>query len=258
MEASILRISVWDEPQLRAFGKALQGPETDVAFVERDMAEQRLQAGLTDLALVPTHRALAADRDDFELIPAVAYGSWSTPHLAILLPEGFEGQPEHLVTWNPDGLESLVARIVLHEHYGMSVQPVLDAHPDQARLQRGGGGSGDALRLDLGEEWYELTNYPMVWGLFMMRAGELDAGTIRVLRAAAASVESSDDLDGTNPGSDGMGLPRFRFDDIATASLTELSTHLYYYGLTSDIEEVRTARIPEGADIGSDQRDPQL
>jgi hypothetical protein len=258
-----LRISIWDDPRLQAFGEALKSDQTEVSFDTREVGSKRLGAGLVDMALMPSNEAIDLS-EDFDVLPAVAYSAWSTPHAVVSLREGFQGQPESLFCADPKALEAQVARIVLQEHYSI----VLDLKPlngpaaasdedailafDEPAPNDGG------LLLDLGQEWYELTNYPMVWGLFVMRAGELDAGVIRILREAAASVESADHLDGTVPGEDGMGLPRFRFDDIVTASLTELCGHLYFYGVTSELQEVLPAKVAETADIGNDTRDPML
>ena len=263
MSQTKLRISLWDEPLLRAFARALEGPETEVTVTDRRQSEKRLLAGLADVALVPADRAIAA-ADDFQILPAVAFGAWNTPRATISLRKGFEGRPEQIYCTDPDALEALVSRVVLREHYGISVSPsplegpASRASADAVLAVEEAPPTVGGLLLDLGQEWYELTNYPMIWGLFVVRAGEADANVVRLLRDAAAAVESADDLDGTDPGDDGMALPRFRFDDIATASLTELCGFLYYYGVTSDIEEVRTARLPDDADIGFDGREPLL
>ena len=258
-----LRISIWDDPRLRAFGEALRSDLTEVSFDTREAGSHRLSAGLVDMALMPTNVAVDLS-EDFDPLPAVAYSGWATPHATISLREGFQGQPGSLHCADPTAIEAQVARIVLQEHYSISVDLVPLAGPasesdadailafDEPAPNDGG------LTLDLGQEWYELTNYPMVWGLFVMRAGELDADVVRILREAAASVESADHLDGTVPGEDGMGLPRFRFDDIVTASLTELCRHLYFYGVTSELREVTPAKVAETADIGNDTRDPML
>ncbi|NNE70544.1 MAG: hypothetical protein HKN29_09315 [Rhodothermales bacterium] len=262
-DSAILRISIWDDPRLRAFGEALRSDSTEVSFDSREAGEKRLSAGLVDIALLATDIAVGLS-EDFDILPAVAYSSWSTPHATINLKDGFESRPEVLECADPKALESLVSKVVLQEHYGISVRPEAASSP--ANVSAGSavlafdvpGPTNDGRNLDLGQEWYELTNYPMVWGLFAMRKGELDAGVIRHLRNAAASVESADHLDGTDPGDDGMGLPRFRFDDIVTASLTELCRYLYFYGVTGDIREIEPAKVPESADIGEDKRDPML
>lgn len=258
-----LRISIWDDPRLRAFGEALRSDQTEVSFDSREAGSTRLSAGLVDMALMPSNVAIDMS-EDFDVLPAVAYSAWSTPHATISLREGFQGRPKSLYCVDPKAIEALVARVVLQEHYSivLDLQPLdgpAAASDEDAILAFDEPVPNDGgLHLDLGQEWYELTNYPMVWGLFVMRAGELDAGVIRILREAAASVESADDLDGTVPGEDGMGLPRFRFDDIVTASLTELCTHLYFYGVTSELREVQPAKVAETADIGNDTRDPIL
>lgn len=263
MSGDILRISIWDDPRLKAFGEALRSERTDVTFDSREVGGKRLGAGLVDMALIPTDIAVGLS-EDFDILPAVAYSGWSTPHAIINLRDGFEGRPDALECADPGALESLVSRVVLQEHYGISVRaqsseiPARDSQAAAVLAFDEAPPSNEGRNLDLGQEWYELTNYPMVWGLFVMRKGELDADIVRRLREAAAAVESADELDGTDPGEDGMALPRFRFDDIATASLTELCRYLYFYGVTGDIREIEPAKVPEDADIGQDTRDPIL
>ncbi|MFT4606259.1 MAG: chorismate dehydratase [Rhodothermales bacterium] len=258
-----LRISIWDDPRLHAFGEALKSDQTEVSFDTREAGGARVGAGLVDVALIPTHRAVEL-LEDFDVLPAVAYSGWSTPHATISLREGFQGKPETLVCADPTALESQVGRIILQEHYSIAVKlgplsgPAAASDADAVLAFDEPAPNDGSLTLDLGQEWYELTNYPMVWGLFVMRQGELDADVVRILREAAAAVESADDLDGTVPGEDGMGLPRFRFDDIVTASLTELCRHLYFYGVTEELREIEPAKLSETANIGNDTRDPML
>lgn len=81
---------------------------------------------------------------------------------------------------------------------------------------------------------------------------------VALLRDAAAAIETADELDGTDPGADGMGLPRFRLDDVAVASLTEFCTYLYFYGEIKDLQLLEPIEIAEAEDIGEDAREPLL
>ncbi|MFT5144725.1 MAG: chorismate dehydratase [Rhodothermales bacterium] len=261
---NMLRISLWDDHRLKALGAALESEETEVVFADRLQCEKRLLSGLTDLAMIPSHRALAA-AEDFEVLPAVAYSSWCTPHALISLRGGFAEKADTIQVPDVGSVESLVARVVLKEHYGLSVTvglletaAALSDHAAVLAVDEPAP-AHDGLVLDLGQEWFELTNYPMVWGLFLMRKGELDARTIRILRDGVSSIETADHLDGTDPGADGLALPRLRLDDLAVASLTELATYLYYYGVTKDIEEVTLGELPEDSFVGDDDgREPLL
>ncbi len=260
----VLRIELWDDPRLRRFGAALEGDGIEVSFCSREEAETRLRAGLSDLAVLPSDRVLA-DLEVFDVLPAVAYSSWSTPHVSLSMRDGLAGGAELLECDDPGALESLVARIVLKEHYGAvaRVETLAGAATDSdasavLAIDQEPPTGTSACVLDLGQEWYELTNYPMVWGLFVVRKGEVSGSTVRLLREAAEALETSDHLDGTDPEEAGFSLPRFRFDSIAVASLTELCDYLYYYGITTDVPELKVAHLPENEDTSDDMRNPLL
>jgi chorismate dehydratase len=262
--SDLLRIVLWEDSRLHPFGAALGRDYTQVSFCSRVEAETRLLAGLCDLAVLPSDRVLS-DLDAYDVLPAVAYSTWSTPHVQLALRDGFSGQPESVQCPDPAALESLIARIVLKEHYGTDARAetlVGPAGKSQAAavlaVDESPPSSGSGRVLDIGQEWYELTNYPMVWGLFAMRKGEATAASIRLLREAAETLETADHLDGTDPEEDGFGLPRFRLDSVAIASLTELCDYLYYYGVTGDISELALAHIAEDVDTTDDMRDPLL
>ena len=149
-----------------------------------------------------------------------------------------------------------MARIVLREHYGMQPSVVVaeaGAGPDPSADGVLRVGSlcavhdpeevGQGVTLDLGQEWFELTAYPMAWGLFVSRAGESDPRLFLTLREAAAPGEDQVEESVDDLVSDAR--LRFRFDDIVTASLTELAELLYFYKVTEDVPELRFAPDPD-------------
>ena len=224
-----------------------------------------LRAGQVDVALIPT-LAAASDVEAFDVLPAVALSTWRYPYAKLVL-KGDLGEPVRTVAVDPaHAQEALLARIVLKEHYGAEpelvplpgadVHALLGADADASLLV----GSGvpmlqtDRLALDLGQEWYELANYPMVWGVFATPKGEATPEMITALRDAAEAAEANravwiranepppalhafyqDDL-------------RIRLDDLAVASLTEWLRFLFFYGVADEITGLPFVALPSEED----------
>jgi predicted solute-binding protein len=103
--------------------------------------------------------------------------------------------------------------------------------------------------LDLGQEWYELSNYPMVWGVFAALKGNATPHLIRGMADAAAIAERLRQEDLTKLDDEtaeffGADL-RFRFDDLATASISELTQYLYFYQGNDEIDELPVVHLPD-------------
>jgi chorismate dehydratase len=101
-----------------------------------------------------------------------------------------------------------------------------------------------AITLDLGQEWYELAGYPMLWGVFAMRKGEVTPEVIENIGLLVRTSDSRRDVwlqaNESSPDvheffSDSL---RVGFDDLAVASLTELRQYLYYHDLLDDLIEL--------------------
>ena len=220
-----------------------------------------LRAGQVDVALVPTLTA-ASDVRAFDVLPAVALSTWRYPYAKLVLRRDL-GEPIRTVAVDPAyPQEALLARIILKEHYG--AQPELTPYPGadvQALLEADADASllvgprvpvlqTDRLALDLGQEWYELANYPMVWGVFAAQKDGATPEMITALRDAAEAAETSravwmqaqepppalhafyqDDL-------------RIRLDDLAVASLTEWLRFLFFYGVAEEIAGLPFVALP--------------
>lgn len=268
---SRLRIALWDDPDLDEFAARLA---EDGAIVAVDVVRQSrgdclvgLSAGLCDAAMVPSVSVLS-DSESYEVYPSAAYSSWKSAGTRIILRHGFTGATATVACDARFGQEAFMARIVLREHYSLEPAFVpLDSPSRDALMGQGAdavliSGAGDldasgpheGVVLDLGQEWFEHTNYPMVWGLFAARSGEADARIFRLLAAAA------DDMHCDDPSIEELvddASPRFRLDDLATASLTELAEQLFYYHVTEDVADIRFARDPDAPpdDVAADEDD---
>ncbi|MFQ5568545.1 MAG: MqnA/MqnD/SBP family protein [Rhodothermales bacterium] len=272
-----MHVAVWNTPPAEFFVSDLESsPTFGSVEVERCAPQDSvdlLQRGLVDVALVPTLVAFT-NTDLLDVLPGAVLSTWAYPYAKLVLRKDL-GQIRTLGFDPRHAQEAFIARIILREHYGQEPVfiPVEQRKPD-ALYQADEGAAllvGDEvplletghLTLDLGQEWYELVNYPMVWGLFATRKDEATPAMVEALLAAIEAAEAnrfawirdqdvppalqpffSDDL-------------RLRFDDLATAGLTEFCQYLYFYNLTDEIPELPLYALPEDWHDG-EERTPLL
>ena len=272
----MLRVALPDLPTAELFAAGLQtGPEQRRPAVVRVPAHQTaevLAAGEADVALVPTLAVLRAPKA-FSVVPGVALSAWDYPFARLLLRDGLGGGVA-TVAFDPREAQAvLLARLVLREHYGFAPAFVPVEAPTAAALgandavlvtgeaavRSAVGADAEREGLDLGQEWYELANYPFVWGLFVTRAGEATPEVVRLLLSAVAAAEAQR---GYWIRSREMPEPlhaffaeslRLRLDDLATASLTELGEHFFSLGVLDELPEIPYADLPDAADEGPDE-----
>jgi len=128
----------------------------------------------------------------------------------------------------------------------MSPRALLDTDEDAALLV---GNDVPAMQLDpfsmdVGREWYELTNYPMVWGLFVMRRDQAtDNVTEALVDGRQAAEDNRDVWIMAQETSERLGEfyredLRSALDRLAIASLTELRQFMFYYDLTDEVPDL--------------------
>jgi predicted solute-binding protein len=163
-----------------------------------------------------------------------------------------------------------VGRAVLREHYGSDVEA-------QAQDEHTGSDQADAVLLvgnrnepgtsgftmDLGREWFELANYPMVWGLFATARGSGTSGELRMLRDAVVRLDELRPLRARSVEDDVVrdfleNQVRLRIDDLAIASLTELASYVYYYGAVPEIRSVPFISLEDEDDETEDEGSDDL
>ncbi|MGI9174666.1 MAG: MqnA/MqnD/SBP family protein [Rhodothermales bacterium] len=245
--------------------------------IERHSArrcDELLRAGQVDVALVPT-LDVVKDPEFYDVLPAIALSTWRYPYARLVLKQDL-GDPIRTVALDPAYTqEALLARILLKEHYaaepefvpytGADVQALLEADEDASLIigPRVPMVQTDRPTLDVGQEWYELSNYPMVWGLFAARKGEATPEMIIALRDAAEAAEASRAvwMQAQEPP---PALHRFyqddlriRLDDLAVASLTEWLRFLFFYGIAEEIAGLPFVSLP-GEDEEDDSDDELL
>ncbi len=241
-----MHLALWDIPPSRC----LQAAASDV-LVERTSAEEALrllEAHQVDVALLPSQTVLCQP-GTFSVLPGVALASWSYPWAAIVLRCELAGV--HSVAYPVTCTqEAFMARTVLREHYGLA--PRFVPKSEEEDLHYAGEDAslvvGEDLPvpgrqvLDLGQEWFELAQYPMVWGLF---ATLRDAATPGMARSVVELVQAAEDV-AVRWGNQEEAARvrhfyaesvRLRLDNLARAGLTSFADFLYFDGVVE-------ARLP--------------
>jgi predicted solute-binding protein len=99
------------------------------------------------------------------------------------------------------------------------------------------------MKLDLAREWFELVAYPFVWALFVTRRDGSRPDIIRSVRDAILNLEMRRGAWARDANLSKQEqelyetVLRYRFDDLAVASLTELCEYLFYYGVVSELPQ---------------------
>ena len=250
-----MKIALWDEPILHYFRKGFEDLSMEVVAASRRQCRDLLVRGKVDIALVPT-LTLLKERDLFDVLPAVALSSWSNPFTRLYTRNAF-GEAIQSVAVNPEyAQEALLIKIVLEEHYGVeasfqpqmdvSLQSVAENKVEAALVVSTSFEKVDDVpfSLDLGQDWYELTHYPMVWGAFVMSQDNATDEAVKLLRNVARYVEKHT-ADWSQEESLSEDLTaffskniRYRLDDMAIASMTSIQDYLYYNNAIEEINEI--------------------
>lgn len=246
-----MTVAIWDYLPPVLF-EGPRGAAAAVEFVPFPAHEgaDALARGAVDVALLDTLTVLR-NTDAYDVFPAVALSSWDFPFARLRLRGGMGARAQSLAYPRDHELESVVARVVLREHYGSEVSATgvsLERPADAADVAEDAclivapdspHWPSERFDMDLGREWYELANYPMVWGLFVAQKGSATNDRIVALRDAVARLDSlrpgrARNIDDEVVRDFVENQVRFRLDDLVVASLTELYNYVYYYGAVDD------------------------
>jgi len=258
----VLRIAVPDSLAGDLLAEACQSVGIYALRADGMAAVDALQRREVDLALVPTFSVLR-DAEAYAVLPILALSSWEHPFCGVVLKHGLHRPATSLIAPKSSVQEALLAQVLLKEHYGF--RPELRFR-DQTTLDDLAG-DADAVMvvsraqdlqvpagmtfLDVGQEWYELSSYPMVWHLAVSLPGIDRAGWGAKLRALVREAENRRgvwvrSLDMTEALHTWLAESlRFRFDDLATASLTEYREYLFSFGVLTEIPDVPIVTFEE-------------
>ena len=244
---------------------AVRSPFDRIVQRRPEVCAALLIGGEVDAALLPTVMVLQG-AEGFDVVPGAALSTWKYPFARLVLKEGLRG-PIRSVACDARALqERYVTRIVLREHYG--ADPEMRPHPEptseallaaeaDAALLTGHSAPvlhPEGLALDLGQEWFEMANYPMVWGLFATRRGTAGPALVQAMldNVEAAEAHRPTWIQAQEPP---PALHEFyredlrlRYDDLVTASLTEFRRYLFYYDILDEVPNLHFVEAPEEED----------
>jgi len=259
-------LATWDYPPAEFLVSGFTSGAVDNPFhITRHRPEEcaaRFVREEVDVALLPTMLALQAS-DAIDVFPSVGLVSWRYPYARLVWSGGLHDFPETIAYDRRVSQERVMARIILQEHYQIDptfvpyddVPPptLLDMGEDAALLVGPNVPSfqADPFEIDLGQEWYELTNYPMVWGLYVTKRGHATDEMIEALIASAQAAEENRDV-WVQAQETSASLNAFYREDLRTgldrlaiASLTEFRQYLFYYDVTEDIPDLPLVSLDE-------------
>lgn len=250
----MLHVAVWDIPPARFLVSRLER-ESHIDLVsgpavacEKWLAEEKV-----DLALVST-LSVMRDPESWELLPEVGLASRRYPYAQLVLRDGLEGigrigiDPRYRQ-------EAVVTQIVLKEHYQATPEFVPIELGDQAEiLQREGGvlvtdpselsALSDGLVLDIGREWFELSTYPMVWGLFASRKDGLPMDRAEKIQRAIQAVDTDRDewLSRQDISKDRADFVRKDLFPLVKGhvegGLQEFAQYLFFHGILEEVPQL--------------------
>jgi len=272
-----MKLAIWDLPPaeflVSGFTSGATSGPFDILRYRPEECAARLIQGDVDVALLPTTLALQA-ADSIDVIPSVGLASWKYPYARLVWSGGLHDYPQTVAYDRRVSQERFVARVILQEHYGeepafvpydgLSPRDLLDTEEDAALLV---GNDVPAMEvehfsMDIGREWYELTNYPMVWGLFVMRRDQAtDDVTEALVDGRKAAEENRDVWVMSQETSKRLGEfyredLRSGLDRLAMASLTELRQFMFYYDLTDEVPDLPFVFLGQGKEEEAEDSPP--
>ena len=252
-------LAIWDYPPAEFLVSGFTSGAVDNPFrIQRyrpEVCAARLVEDEVDVALLPTMLALQGS-DAFDVIPSVGLVSWRYPYARLVWRGGLHDFPETIAYDRRVAQERIVTRIVLQEHYQVAPTFVpYDNVPPTELLETGEDAAlmvgpnvpalqAEPFEIDIGQEWYELANYPMVWGLFVTKRDRATDEMIESLIDSAKAAEENRDVwvqaqETTKALNDFYREDlRSGLDKLAIASLTEFRKYLFYYDVTEDVPDL--------------------
>ena len=273
----MMTIALWDEAALDFFSRAaseLSGQlPIDVIRASRRECRDAVIDGSAQIALIPILQAFR-EVELFDVLPAVSLSSWDNPYVRLLVKEALGSSIKTVAIDPAFPQEALLAKVILKEHYNsepvfqpamqLSSKSVAERQEDAVLLIQNTTElkNHPGMQLDLGRDWFELTHYPMVWGVFVMGKGQANDEAVKTLRTLAQYTELySGDWVAENTISEPLksfyteGL-RYRLDDLAVAGITALQDYLYYNEALEDMSPLPMYELVQDQD--DDEEGPLL
>ena len=257
----MLNLTLWEHPLAHLIGAQDAAHTLSVRRQAHPQAAlDDLRFGDADVALIEPLDALV-HADTLELVPGVGIVAWRNPYRLIALPGGLSTAPTHLIPGVASTQERFIAHTILREHYGFEVEMVASEVPegatcayliDLAEVSSDQLPAG-TLFLDLGQEWYELVNYPTVVGLLAARKGSLSVAQAEAIRIAMGEAERrriTEFAEASDPYF--AEEVRLTLSSVAIAGLTELQQMVYFNGITPHHVDLPFMVLESDADAEDD------
>ena len=213
--------------------------DLDVAFLTpidyaRESSDYRILPGMAVSSRVPNNTVILAFKEGLHTISTLAVQPTSTSEVilaSILLGERFDTRPTIVPT-----LGSL-------EHMMHSADAALLVGNEAARL-----GPGHPNKLDLVEEWVDMSDLPYVHGFWCTRETTLSKdGVVELQRACDQGVEMLEEI-AVEAASSSQGSAReiqqylesfsYAFGDEEEQALVEFLRYAYYHGVLPDVADI--------------------
>lgn len=233
-----MQLAFWDFPPTKCLALAARTLSIEAKRQTGAVCVELLRQRQVDVALLPVTVALAAD--ELDIVPGGAVSSWGYPFARMRVRRDLQ-QAGTLECTSEQGLEAFMSRVILKEHYGREITLTSNGTAD-IELLTGAASldqADDPATLDLGQEWYELSQYPMTWGLYACLKETATDGMVEMLTTLTKEAEIIAHEWGTRSSSHADqffgGSLRLRLDDVTLAGLTAIREYMYYYGITEDL-----------------------
>lgn len=262
-------LAIWDYPPAEFLVSGFTSGAVPNPFQIKRYRPEKCAALLVedevDVALLPTMLALQAS-GAIDVVPSVGLVSWDYPYARLVWKGGLRDFPETIAYDRRIAQERVVARIVLQEHYQISPEFVPYDDPSPKELLRTDEDAAllvgpdvpslqlEPFTMDIGREWFELANYPMVWGLFVTKRDRASDEIIEALIDSGEAADENRDV-WVQAQETTATLNEFYREDLRTgldklaiASLTEFRKYLFYYDVTEDIPDLPLVYLEDEED----------
>lgn len=233
-----MQLAFWDFPPTKCLELAAKTLSIEAERQTVSGCVELLHQQQVEVALLPVTVALAAD--GLTIVPGGAVSSWGYPFARMLVRRDLQ-QAGTLECTSEQGLEAFMSRVILKEHYGRDIALTSHGAAD-IKLLTGAASldqADDPTTLDLGQEWYELSQYPMIWGLYVCLKETATDAMVEMLTTLTKEAEIVAQEWGARSSSYADqffgGSLRLRLDDVTVAGLTAIREYMYYYGITEDL-----------------------
>jgi len=234
-----MQLAFWNFPPSECLQVAAQSLGLQSETQSHSTCTELLYQKQVDIALLPVIVALQMT-DHLEMIPGGVVSSWGYPFTSIVLHQDLH-QLHTLKSSPQQPLEEFMTRVIMKEHYGQQVQIVTEQSSDVEliNLQNSTKEMAHLNQLDLGQEWYEMAQYPMVWGIYCcLKDRPLDAMAQMVMELTRQGETTAHQFAARSSSPTDIFFKehlRLRMDHVSIASLTAIRDYMYYYGVIEDM-----------------------